>query len=375
MVKVSPFIEAIKAGKRIKVGSQWITSHRQLAVSEVPLPATYVERLTEIMDKLSEQERKRPSTPGTSQPIDLGGKSGEGLTYKWIGKTDAGDRQLICGVKIGADRYLSIDIGVSVVGYFHEQGSVYKVVVPEVHAALFQEVLSRTPAKFIGKESLAPSTGVADKKFLDAGKSLVGLDESGRGTLAGPLIAAAFYIDAGTDLPEVFDSKGLDVRQRFELAEQLKKAGYIYHVVSISAEEVDSLGINAANTKAFRLALQGCIEKAGKAPDVILADGGVVDLETAIPVECITKGEMVSKAIAAASVLATSAHDQLMQEYDKTYPEWGFGEHRGYATKPHVASLTLHGISPIHRKSFNPMRDMLKAQQQVLDAKDQLKLL
>jgi ribonuclease HII len=374
-VKVSPFIEAIKAGKRIKVGTQWITSHRQLAVSDAPLPAAYVERLTEILAKLSEQERKRPSTPGASQPIDLGGKSGEGLTYKWIGKTDEGHRQLICGVKIGSDRYLSVDIGQTVTGFFHEQGNVYKVEVPKVHADLFQEVLARTPAKFIGKESLAPSTGSADKKFLDAGKSVIGLDESGRGTLAGPLVAAAFYIDAGTELPEVFDSKGLDIRQRFELAEQLKKAGFIYHIVSISAEDVDSMGINAANTHAFRLALKGCIEKAGKSPDVILADGGVVDLETSIPVECITKGEMVSKAIAAASVLATSAHDQIMQEFNIAYPEWGFGEHRGYATKPHVASLSLHGISPIHRKSFNPMRDMLKAQQQVLDTKDQLKLL
>jgi ribonuclease HII len=375
-VKVSPFIEAIKAGKRIKVGTQWVSSHRQLPVSDAVLPAVFVERLTSILKLLAVQERNRPSTPGASQPIALGGKSGEGLTYKWIGKADDGHRQLISGVKIDAARYLSVEIGKEVAAFFHENDQVlFRVAVPSDLAELYQEILSRTPAKFIGKESLAPCTGVADKKHLEAGRSIIGLDESGRGTIAGPLIAAAFFIEAGTELPEVFDSKGLGVKQRFELAAQLRKAGFVYEVVSISAEEVDAIGINEANAKAFRLAVQGCITKAGKRPDVILADGGKVNLETTIPVECITKGELVSRAIAAASVLATSTHDQIMQAYDQEYPQWGFGEHRGYVTKPHVASLTLHGIAPIHRKSFNPIRDMLAAQARQVEAKDQLKLI
>ena len=373
-MKISPFVQAIKDGKRVKAGAFWLTTHRMVAPSAETLPEQYTARLDEIIQKLATLEQAKPTPPGQSVMVDVGGKAGQVPTYKWIGKNDQDKREVILGVRLDDRHHLSVEIGEQVRGYFHKDNRVYRHTVKPELASVFEEILLRTPSKFIGQETLRPCSGVLDDQHFKTKKLIMGLDESGRGTLAGPLIAAAVFLEEGQEMPVVYDSKDLDLATRSDICEKIKASGMAYAVVEVDAATIDRIGITAANALAFEQAIQQCEAKTGRKADVILIDGGKLAVKAGSPVEFVTKGESVSKAIAAASILATASHDQAMILLHEKYPDWGFDKNKGYAQQDHLQVLNRQGYCAEHRKSFNPIKTMVEKDAEIKQDQNQLKL-
>lgn len=183
---------------------------------------------------------------------------------------------------------------------------------------------------------------------------IAGVDEVGRGPLAGPVVAAAVVLPRDVELPPVFDSKQLTAAQREELAVALRNLdGIDYGIAEVGVEIIDSINILQATHLAMRLA----VEKL-KNVDYILVDGRPVR-GFSCPSEAVVKGDAKSASIAAASILAKVYRDALMDEYARVYPEYGFEHHKGYGTAEHLAALAAHGVTPIHRRTFAPVRDIL----------------
>lgn len=179
-------------------------------------------------------------------------------------------------------------------------------------------------------------------------KFIAGVDEVGRGCLAGAVVAAACILDFSKPLPEgLDDSKKLSAKKRDSIAEEIKQNAIAFSIAQIEAEEIDRINILQATKKAMRLAIENLEPKA----DFLLIDA-VQLKETPIPQKAIIKGDAISASIAAASILAKTFRDQLMQKFDKIYPEYGFAKHVGYGTKVHFEALRKHGACPLHRKSF-----------------------
>ena len=176
---------------------------------------------------------------------------------------------------------------------------------------------------------------------------VAGVDEAGMGPLAGPVVAAAVIFPAGEGLRGVHDSKRLTARQRGRLADEIRGVAVACSVVSIDVAEIDSLNIYRAGLEAMRRAVQGL----GVAPDFVLVDARrIPGVETTQDV--IIKGDAKCHAIAAASILAKTTRDGLMERYDVEYPGYDFASHKGYATDSHRAAIRRLGPSPIHRRSF-----------------------
>jgi ribonuclease HII len=179
-------------------------------------------------------------------------------------------------------------------------------------------------------------------------KFVAGLDEVGRGCLAGPVIAGACILDPTKELPKgLNDSKQLTGKQRDEIAAELKEICLAYAIGSVSSEEIDRINILEATKLAMRHAIAGL----GPAADFLLIDALVLK-GVPIPQKSIIKGDSISASIAAASILAKTHRDDLMNSYETEYPKYGFSEHVGYATKRHYAALKAHGPCPIHRMTF-----------------------
>lgn len=179
-------------------------------------------------------------------------------------------------------------------------------------------------------------------------QSIAGVDEAGRGPLAGPVVAAACILPQGYQLRGIDDSKRLTAEQRFALYQELIKVPFIgYGIGVVEALEIDQLNILQASLKAMSLAIQRLPDR----PDFILVDGNFLPL-TGIPGEAVVDGDALSQAIAAASILAKVTRDQIMIGYDQLYPGYFFSKNKGYGTKDHLEALMRHGPSPIHRKSF-----------------------
>ncbi|HSK71896.1 MAG TPA: ribonuclease HII [Pyrinomonadaceae bacterium] len=177
---------------------------------------------------------------------------------------------------------------------------------------------------------------------------IAGIDEVGRGCLAGAVVAAACILDLSKPLPEgLNDSKKLTAKKRDSIVEEIKQNALAYSIAQIEAEEIDRINILQATKKAMRLAVENLHLKA----DFLLIDA-VQLKEIPLPQKAIIKGDAISASIAAASILAKTYRDNLMQEFDKTYPEYGFSKHVGYGTKAHFEALRKHGACPLHRKSF-----------------------
>ncbi len=177
---------------------------------------------------------------------------------------------------------------------------------------------------------------------------VAGVDEVGRGCLAGPVIAGACILDPAKGLPKgLNDSKQVAATQRVEIAAELKESCIAYAIGSVSADDIDRINILEATKLAMRLALADL----KPAADFLLIDAltlkGVPTSQKAI-----IKGDSISASIAAASILAKTYRDDLMRSYEAEYPEYGFAEHVGYGTKRHLDSLRVHGPCPLHRKSF-----------------------
>jgi len=153
--------------------------------------------------------------------------------------------------------------------------------------------------KFIGVEALQPSSGVLDQEAFKQCNCVCGLDESGRGTISGPLVVGAVLITPDSKLPVVYDSKQLDRAARQNLFSEIEQSGIAFVYSVVDAETIDRIGITGANALAFDLAAEACEKKAGKQADLLLIDGGKLPLKTARKIQFVTKGESVSRAIAA----------------------------------------------------------------------------
>lgn len=191
--------------------------------------------------------------------------------------------------------------------------------------------------------------------FKQGYKVIAGVDEAGRGPLAGPVVAAAVAIDDSfeitPDLEKVADSKKISAKTREALFSHIKE-----HALSVKISVVSNLVIDKINIlQASFLAMKNAIAKLDLNPDFVLIDGKMKVPDLKIPQEAIIDGDAKVFAIAAASIIAKVSRDYLMTEFDKEYPDYNFAKHKGYGTKMHMEALEEHGPCPIHRFSFAPV--------------------
>ena len=187
-----------------------------------------------------------------------------------------------------------------------------------------------------------------EREAFDAGIRLIcGVDEAGRGPLAGPVCAAAVILPPGLEIPGLNDSKKLTDKKRRELYDIMIEQAVSYGIAFASEQEIDEINI----LQATFLAMERAIQKLSPQPELALIDGNRTK-DFGLPVSTIVKGDSLSASIAAASILAKVTRDRLMEEYDAQYPQYGFAVHKGYGTKRHYETLREFGPSPIHRKTF-----------------------
>ena len=183
--------------------------------------------------------------------------------------------------------------------------------------------------------------------FNDGIKLIAGVDEAGRGPLAGPVCAAAVILPASIDIPGLNDSKKLSDKQRRALYPIIKEKAVAYGIAFASESEIDEINI----LQATYLAMQRAVEQLSVKPELLLIDGNrAPDFD--VPVKTVVHGDSLSASIAAASVLAKVTRDDYMLEQAEKYPEYGFEVHKGYGTKAHYAALEAHGHCQIHRLTF-----------------------
>ncbi|HEY8559397.1 MAG TPA: ribonuclease HII [Pyrinomonadaceae bacterium] len=182
---------------------------------------------------------------------------------------------------------------------------------------------------------------------------IAGVDEVGRGCLAGAVVAAACILDLSKPLPAgLNDSKKLSEKKRRQIEEEIRASAVAFAIAQVEAEEIDRINILQATKKAMRLA----IEQLAPTADFLLIDA-VQLKEINLPQKAIIKGDAISASIAAASILAKTYRDNLMREMCEIYPQYGFSQHVGYGTKAHFEALRKYGACPIHRKSFRGVLD------------------
>ena len=187
-----------------------------------------------------------------------------------------------------------------------------------------------------------------EQECFDRGVQVIcGVDEAGRGPLAGPVCAAAVILPANLEIPGLNDSKKLTDKRRRELFPIIKEQAIAYGIGLASHEEIDEINI----LQATYLAMERAIAQLSVKPDMALIDGNRAK-DFGIPVRTVVKGDSLSASIAAASILAKVTRDDLMLEAAKAYPQYQFDVHKGYGTKAHYAALIEHGPSPIHRMTF-----------------------
>lgn len=185
-------------------------------------------------------------------------------------------------------------------------------------------------------------------------KYIAGVDEAGRGPLAGPVFAAAVILKPDAKFTHVDDSKKLSEKQRLLALEEIKAQSISISIGISSVEEIDLINIYRASREAMLSAIKHLKVK----PDYLLIDAMPIEID--IPSESIIKGDQKSISIACASIVAKTARDAYMLEMDKLFPNYGFKNHKGYGTKEHLLALETYGITPIHRKTYEPVKSMLK---------------
>ena len=178
--------------------------------------------------------------------------------------------------------------------------------------------------------------------------SVAGLDEAGRGPLAGPVVAAAVVLGPGTRITGVDDSKRLTPEERESLYPVIHARAVAVGVGVIDAETIDRVNILQATRRAMGLALGSL----GVEPELVLTDFVALD-GLRCPQRNLVNGDQRSATVAAASIIAKVTRDRMMAEADREYPQYGFGRHKGYATLEHLAALIMHGPCPLHRRTFN----------------------
>ncbi len=186
-----------------------------------------------------------------------------------------------------------------------------------------------------------------ERKYLDKGyKFVAGVDEVGRGPLAGPVVCCAIIMPTDEIIEGVTDSKKLSEKKRETLAEIIKEKAIAYKIYEIWQDEIDEINILSAVKKCMTGAVNGLAVK----PDITLVDG--VDTHLPINAEYIVKGDFKSYTIGCASIVAKVYRDNMMKEFAKTYPEYGFEKHKGYGTKAHIDKIREIGPCKLHRKTF-----------------------
>ena len=176
---------------------------------------------------------------------------------------------------------------------------------------------------------------------------IMGLDEVGRGCLAGPVVAAGVILKRNSHIPDITDSKALSRSQREALSEIIKKEALCWSIQSCSVGEIEEQNIYWASFSAMKK----CIQKAGMQPDYLLIDGNRYP-DDILPVTCLVKGDLRSASIGAASILAKVYRDNLMRQLHEKYPGYGWDTNVGYATRKHYEGLAKHGPTKHHRKTF-----------------------
>lgn len=178
-------------------------------------------------------------------------------------------------------------------------------------------------------------------------RAVCGVDEAGRGPLAGPVFAAAVILPDGCEIEGINDSKKLSENKRNALFDIIREKALSFCVASASEVEIDEINILQATFLAMKRAVDGLNIK----PDFALVDGNQIPL-LYVPVRTVIQGDALSASIAAASILAKVSRDRFMLELDEHYPQYEFKKHKGYGTKRHYEMLAEYGVSPVHRKSF-----------------------
>ncbi len=181
---------------------------------------------------------------------------------------------------------------------------------------------------------------------------IAGADEAGRGSLFGPVFAAAVILDQASPIRGLRDSKQLTPERRAVLAERIRERAVAWAVATADASEIDAINIYQAS----RLAIKRAISMLRPAPDYLLVDALQIDLD--IPQEGIIHGDALSPSIAAASILAKVDRDACLCDWDQQFPQYGLARHKGYPTPEHLAALAQHGPTPYHRMSYAPVRQL-----------------
>jgi len=189
----------------------------------------------------------------------------------------------------------------------------------------------------------------------DVAGLVAGVDEAGRGPLAGPVVAAAVILDDLQPIKGLADSKILSARRREQLFDEIRAKALCCCIAQASVEEIERLNILQATLLAMRRAVEGLRLK----PALVLVDGNRLPVLT-MRAEAIVKGDALVAAISAASILAKVHRDRWCAEVDVQYPQYGFAKHKGYGTAQHLAALTKHGACPQHRKTFGPVAEVLR---------------
>ncbi len=188
---------------------------------------------------------------------------------------------------------------------------------------------------------------IEDSFYAQGYRVICGVDEAGRGPLAGPVCAAAVILPEHLEIPGLTDSKKLTDKKRRELFPLIQEQAVAYGIGLASQEEIDEINI----LQATFLAMERALSQLDVRPDMVLIDGNR-ERDFGVPVQTVIKGDSLSANIAAASILAKVTRDNLMVELAKQYPQYGFEIHKGYGTKAHYEALRQYGASPIHRRSF-----------------------
>lgn len=188
----------------------------------------------------------------------------------------------------------------------------------------------------------------------DAPGLMAGVDEAGRGPLAGPVVAAAVILDDLNPIQGLADSKKLSAKRREKLFDEIRAKALCFSIAEASVQEIDELNI----LQATMLAMQRAVEGLRLKPNKVLVDGNRLP-RLDILAEAIVQGDAKVSAISAASILAKVHRDRLCDDMHQAYPSYGFDQHKGYGTQAHLAALTVHGATPLHRRTFAPVAKVL----------------
>lgn len=207
-------------------------------------------------------------------------------------------------------------------------------------------------------ERLTEIKKIEEELYINGTKSIAGIDEAGRGPLAGPVVVACVVMPRDSMIEGVNDSKKVSEKKREKLYEEITKEALGYGVGIISQEEIDKINILNATKEGLTLAIKN-LEKDlqeknrdFQKPEIILVDA-LTKIDTDhIPYRSIIKGDSKSYSIAAASIIAKVTRDRIMREWDEVYPMYGFEKHKGYGTAAHIAAIKEYGLCPLHRRSF-----------------------